>query len=104
MERMQRMSKAFRAYEVNVSSDFSDNRAEIIDRAKHMVMHSAASFSDVRAGILKEIREENGRLRFSDIVNACGLSYAKLHFEIERRYERNIGQTQRLKAKNTLER
>ena len=41
----------------------------------------------MRAGILKEIREEKGQYGYSDVVNACGLSYARLYSEIELRHE-----------------
>ena len=39
------------------------------------------------AGILKEIREEKGQYDYTDVVNACGLSYARLYSEIEERYK-----------------
>ena len=58
-----------------------------MDRIKHTVVQSAASLSDMRAGILKEIGEEKGQYGYSDVVNACGLSYAKLYSEIEKRYD-----------------
>ena len=58
-----------------------------MDKIKHTVVQSAASLSDMRAGILKEIREEKGQYGYSDVVNACGLSYARLYSEIEQRYE-----------------
>lgn len=68
-------------------SQLSNNREEIMDKIKHTVVQSATVFSDTRAEILKEIREEKGTYDYSDIVNACGLSYAKLYSEIEERYE-----------------
>lgn len=68
-------------------SQLSNNREEIMDRVKHTVVQSATVFSDTRADILKGIREEKGTYDYSDIVNACGLSYAKLYSEIEERYE-----------------
>ena len=68
-------------------SQLSNNREEIMDRVKHTVVQSATLFSDTRAEILKGIREEKGKYDYSDIVNACGLSYAKLYSEIEERYE-----------------
>ena len=37
--------------------------------------------------MLKEVREEKGQYGYSDVVNACGLSYAKLYSEIEQRHE-----------------
>ena len=58
-----------------------------MDKIKHTVVQSAASLSDMRAGILKEIREEKGQYGYSDVVNACGLSYARLYSEIEQCYE-----------------
>lgn len=68
-------------------SQLSKNRENLMDKIKHTVVHSVTSFSDMRAGILKEIREEKGQYGYSDVVNACGLSYARLYFEIEQRYE-----------------
>ena len=68
-------------------SQLSKNREILMDKIKHTVVQSAASLSDMRAGILKEIREEKGQYGYSDVVNACGLSYARLYSEIEQRYE-----------------
>ena len=68
-------------------SQLSKNREILMDKIKHTVVHSVTSFSDMRAGILKEIREEKGQYGYSDVVNACGLSYARLYSEIEQRYE-----------------
>ena len=68
-------------------SQLSKNREIITDKIKHTVVQSAASFSDMRAGILKEIREEKGQYGYHDVVNACGLSYARLYSEIELRHE-----------------
>ena len=68
-------------------SQLSKNREILMDKIKHTVVQSAASLSDMRAGILKEIREEKGQYRYSDVVTACGLSYARLYSEIEQRYE-----------------
>lgn len=58
-----------------------------MDKIKHTVVQSAVSLSDMSAGILKEIREEKGQYGYSDVVNACGLSYARLYSEIEQRHE-----------------
>ena len=41
----------------------------------------------MRAGILNGVREEKGQYGYSDVVNACGLSYARLYSEIEQRHE-----------------
>lgn len=68
-------------------SQLSKNRENLMDKIKHTVVHSVTSFSDMIAGILKEIREEKGQYGYSDVVNACGLSYARLYSEIEQRYE-----------------
>ena len=68
-------------------SQLSKNRENLMDKIKDTVVHSVTSFSDMRAGILKEIREEKGQYGYSDVVNACGLSYARLYSEIEQRYE-----------------
>ena len=68
-------------------SQLSKNREILMDKIKHTVAHPITSFSDMRAGILKEIREEKGQYDYSDVVNACGLSYARLYSEIEERYK-----------------
>ena len=68
-------------------SPLSKNREILMDRIKHTVVQSAASLSDMRAGILKEVREEKGQYGYLDVVNACGLSYARLYAEIEQRNE-----------------
>ena len=68
-------------------SQLSKNRENLMDKIKHTVVHSVTSFSDMRAGILKEIREEKGQYDYTDVVNACGLSYARLYSEIEERYK-----------------
>ena len=68
-------------------SQLSKNREILMDRIKHTVVQSVASLSDMRAGILKEVREEKGQYDYSDVVNACGLSYARLYSEIEERYK-----------------
>ena len=57
-----------------------------MDKMEHTVMRSATSFRDMRAGILKEIREGKGQYGYSDVVNVCGLCYAKLYSEIEKRH------------------
>ena len=68
-------------------SQLSKNREILMDKIKHTVVQSAASLSDMRTGILKEVREEKGQYGYSDVVNACGLSYARLYSEIEQRHE-----------------
>ena len=68
-------------------SQLSKNREILMDRIKHTVVQSAASLSNMRAGILKQIGEEKGQYGYSEVVNACGLSYAKLYSEIEQRHE-----------------
>lgn len=68
-------------------SQLSKNREILMDKIKHTVVQSAASLNDMRAGILKEVREEKGQYGYSDVVNACGLSYARLYSEIEQRHE-----------------
>lgn len=68
-------------------SQLSKNRENLMDKIKHTVVHPITSFSDIRAGILKEIREEKGQYDYSDVVNACGLCYARLYSEIEERYK-----------------
>jgi len=68
-------------------SQLSKNREILMDRIKHTVVQSVASLSDMRAGILKEVREEKGQYGYLDVVNACGLSYARLYAEIEQRHE-----------------
>ena len=68
-------------------SQLSKNREILMDKMKHTVVQSVASLSDMRAGILEEVREKRGQYGYSDVVNACGLSYAKLYSEIEQRHE-----------------
>ena len=80
-------------------SQLSKNREILMDKIKHTVLQSAKSFSDMRAGILKEVREEKGQYGYSDVVNACGLSYARLYSEIEQRHENE--QEQYYKADGT---
>ena len=67
-------------------SQLSKNREIAMDKMEHTVMRSATSFRDMRAGILKEIREGKGQYGYSDVVNVCGLCYAKLCSEIEKRH------------------
>lgn len=92
-------SKAFHRDTLELSQ-LSKNRDAVMDRMKHTVVQSAASFSNTRAGIMKEIREEKGQYDYYDAVNACGLSYAKIYSEIEQRHEN--GQEQYHKADGTL--
>ncbi|MDE5933955.1 MAG: hypothetical protein K2H40_15940 [Lachnospiraceae bacterium] len=81
-------------------SELSKKRENLRNRVNHTVMRSVTSLSDMRAGILKEVREEKGRYDHADVVNACGLSYAKLYSEIEQRHENE--QEQYYKADGTL--
>ena len=60
-------------------SQLSKNREIAMDKMEHTVMRSATSFRDMRAGILKEIREGKGQYCYSDVVNVSGLCYAKLY-------------------------
>lgn len=53
--------KAFHRDSLEVSQ-LSKNREILMDKMKHTVVQSAASFSDMRSGILKEIREEKGQM------------------------------------------
>ena len=78
--------KMFHRDSVEVSQ-LSKNREMLMDKIKHTVVRPAASLSDTRAEILKEVREEKGQYGYSDVVNACGLSYARLYTEIEQRHE-----------------
>lgn len=78
--------KVFRRDTLEISQ-LSENTEAIRERMKHTVLQSAALFSDIRAGILKEVREEKGQYDYSDIVNAVALTYAKLYSEIDKRYE-----------------
>lgn len=78
--------KAFQRDTIEISQ-LSKNREALMDKIGHTVVHSATSFSDTRAEILEEVREEKGQYDDSDVVNACGLSYAKLYSEIEERYK-----------------
>ncbi len=80
-------------------SQLSKNREALMNRINHTVVQSATSFSDTRAEILKRIREEKVQYGYSDVVNACGLSYAKLYSGIEQRHENE--QEQYYKADGT---
>lgn len=80
-------------------SQLANNRKKIIDKVTHTVMQSATTFSDTKSEILKEVREVKGQYDYSDVVNACGLSYARLYSEIEQRHEKE--QEQYYKADGT---
>lgn len=43
-------------------SQLSKNREILIDKMKHTVVQSVASLSDMRAGILEEVREKEGSM------------------------------------------
>lgn len=66
-------------------SELSQTRAVISGRISHLVIHTVSEFSDMRAEVLKKVREEKGQYDYSDVVNACGLSYARFYAEIEER-------------------
>jgi len=80
-------------------SQLSKNREALMDKMKHTVVQSATSFSDIRAEILKKVREEKGQYGYFDVINACGLSYAKLYSGIEQRHKNE--QEQYYKADGT---
>ena len=80
-------------------SQLSQNREAILDRMRHTIADSVTSFSSRVAGTLKDVREEKGQYGYSDVVNACGLNYARLYSEIEERYEN--GNEQYYKADGT---
>lgn len=95
-EHERRMTNAAAAYEANGdvfhrenldSSGLSQTRAEISNRISHLIIHTVSEFSDARAEVLKKVREEKGEYDYSDVVNACGLSYARFYAEIEERYQ-----------------
>ncbi len=56
-------------------SQLSKNREILMDKIKHTVVQSAASLSDMRAGILKEIREEK---RAVWLFGCCECLWAEL--------------------------
>ena len=65
-------------------SQLSKNRENLMDKIKHTVVHSVTSFSDMRAGILKEIREEKhleaktlSLLTGIDAANLCRIEQGK---------------------------
>lgn len=64
-----------------------ENKEDVIDRVNHTVMQSSCLFSDTRAGILQEVREDKSKYGYAEVINACGLSYAKLYAEIEERHQ-----------------
>lgn len=67
-------------------TNIKENKESVIERVNHTVMQSASAFSDTRAGILGQVREDKGEYGYAEVVNACGLSYAKLYAEIEERH------------------
>ena len=69
-------------------SQFSKNREILIDKIKHTAVQSVTLFGDTRAEILEGVRQEKGRYDYSDVVNACGLSYARLYAKIEQRHKK----------------
>ncbi len=69
-------------------SQLSKNREILIDKIKHTVVQSVTLFGDTRAEILEGVRQEKGRYDYSDVVNACGLSYARLYAKIEQRHKK----------------
>ncbi|MCM1057986.1 MAG: hypothetical protein NC517_10325 [Firmicutes bacterium] len=56
-------------------------------RISHTVDHSVVLFGNELAETLKEVREGTGQYGYSEVVNACGLTYARLYSDIEQRYE-----------------
>lgn len=90
--------KAFHRDTLEISQ-LANIREKIMDKVTHTVMQSATTFSDTKSGILKEVREAKGQYDYSDVVNACGLSYARLYSEIEQRHEKE--QEQYYKADGT---
>ena len=58
-------------------SQLSKNRENLMDKIKHTVVHSVTSFSDMRAGILKEIREEKKYPPWR-MVGASSLNFLKV--------------------------
>lgn len=91
-------SKVFHRDTLEVSQ-LLKNREGLVDRFKHTVVQSVTSFSGIRAEILEDARKEKGQYDYIDVVNACGLSYAKLYSEIEQRCENK--QEQYYKADGT---
>ncbi len=69
-------------------SQLSKNREILIDKIKHTAVQSVTLFGDTRAEILEGVRQEKGRYDYSDVVNACGLSYARLYAKIEQRHKK----------------
>ena len=55
-------------------SQLSKNRENLLDKIKHTVVHPITSFSDIRAGILKEIREEKGQYDYSEVLSVLWVS------------------------------
>ena len=71
-------------------SQLSKNRENLMDKIKHTVVHSVTSFSDMRAGILKEIREEKhleaktlSSLTGIDAANLCRIEQGKQSIGID---------------------
>ena len=68
-------------------SQLSKEREAFLYRVSHTVNHSVTFFLDECAKTLKEVRVEIGQYGYSEVVNACGSTYAKLYSDIEQRYE-----------------
>ncbi|MCM1553458.1 MAG: hypothetical protein NC092_12300, partial [Butyrivibrio sp.] len=78
--------KVFRQDTLEISQ-ISKEREAFMYRINHTVDHSVILFGNELAETLKEVREETGQYGYSEVVNACGLTYARLYSDIERRYE-----------------
>lgn len=68
-------------------SQISKEREAFMYRLSHTVDHSVVLFGNELAETLKEVKEGTGQYGYSEVVNACGLTYAKLYSDIEQRYE-----------------
>lgn len=73
-------------------SQISKEREAFMYRLSHTVDHTVALFGNELAETLKEVREGTGQYGYSEVVNACGLTYAKLYSNIEQRYENEQAQ------------
>jgi len=78
--------KVFQRDTLEISQKSKDREA-FMYRISHTVDHSVVLFGNELAETLKEVREGTGQYGYSEVVNACGLTYAKLYSDIEQRYE-----------------
>lgn len=84
------MSISISNYPVHLQDGFKPNRECLKSQGSQSEYQKVFHRDSLEVSQLsknREIREEKGQYGYSDVVNACGLSYARLYSEIEQRYE-----------------